>query len=234
MSEDSENYETHRLQQAVNARRLSEIELELGCPSVPDFLTNFKKISGEADDYPWREWVCSTRHRVIPDPELELIDEAEALISRETSAFGTRLSFLRSDNPELAPIGSDFKIIPWLMLLRDEDDASGADACELYWVVRSGFNLLPPEYSIPSSDCKNYSSATEAESETHMFDELMRAKEAGYLDTWDVIKKECNCEHLSQPHFIHALGMLSKEDPNGVKKLGFTARKLIRTILFSW
>ena len=51
-----------------------------------------------------------------------------------------------------------------------------------------------------------------------MYDEIMRAKEAGYLDTWDVIRRESDCEDMTQPHLIHPLGMLSKIDPDGRKK----------------
>ena len=103
-------------------------------------------------------------------------------------------------------------------MLREERDDSGADACQLYWVIRSGFDILPYNYDIPKSDLANYPSATEPEAEEHMFQELMRAKDAGYLDTWDVIRRECNCEHLESPHFVHPLGMLSKLDPDGKKK----------------
>jgi hypothetical protein len=47
----------------------------------------------------------------------------------------------------------------------------------------------------------------------------MRAKKAGYLDTWEIIRREAGCEHLEKPHTIHPLGMLSKEYPDGTKKL---------------
>ena len=50
-----------------------------------------------------------------------------------------------------------------------------------------------------------------------MFDELMRAKKASYLDTFDVIRREAGCEHLEKPDIVHPIGMLSKEDPDGRK-----------------
>ena len=120
-SEESENNKTYKkLKYAFITGRLHEIELELGCPSIPDYLTDFASFSGEADDYPWREWVCSTEHRVLGLSELSLIEQAELLVAQDGSAFGTRLRYLRDDNPDLLPVGSGFKIFPWLMLLREE------------------------------------------------------------------------------------------------------------------
>ena len=56
-------------------------------------------------------------------------------------------------------------------MLREEKNDAGASACELYWVVRSGFNLLPFNYDIPTSDLSNYPSATEPEAEEHMYND---------------------------------------------------------------
>ena len=84
--------------------------------------------------------------------------------------------------------------------------------------MRSGFNLLPFQYDIPTSDLDNYPSATEPNAESHMFNEIMHAKEAGYLDTWEVIRRESDCEDMTKPQLIHPLGMLSKIDPDGRKK----------------
>jgi hypothetical protein len=99
---------------------------------------------------------CSQSNiRVISQREFELIVEAESLIEHEGSDFGNRLRLLRADRPDLLPISSGCKILPWLLLLQEERDIGGADACEIYWVIRSGFNLLPFEYDIPELDLDN-------------------------------------------------------------------------------
>ena len=128
------NYVSYRLEQMAGI---------LGCDILPPFLSDFSSFSGTAEDHNWKSWECSTANRNISDIELQLLDEAEALIEQEGSEFGDRLRALRADRPDLAPLSSGFKIFSWLLMLREERDDSGADACQLYWVIRSGFDILP-------------------------------------------------------------------------------------------
>ena len=90
---------------------------ELGYPVIPDFLTNFDSFHGSADDHDWKRWTCSTADRFLSERELSLIDEAENLVEQEGSDFGDRLRALRADRPDLRPLSSGFKIIPWLLML---------------------------------------------------------------------------------------------------------------------
>jgi hypothetical protein len=136
----------------------------------------------------------------VSDFELHSTDAAKRLIEGECSKFGDRLKLFRTDRPDLQPLSSGMRIFSWLLLLREEWDEVGADACELHWLVRSGFNLLPFQYDIPTSDLDNYPSATEPDAQSH--NEIMRTKEAGYLDTWDVIRRESDCD-AATPYGCH-------------------------------
>ena len=193
----------------------SELERLLrqqGYPDRSDILRSFEAFSGGAEDHPWRSWVCSVSNREL---ELEAIEEAELLVANEGTAFSRHLRALRHGRPDLLPVPSGQKILPWLALLREETDH--VEACEIYWILRSGFNLLPYLYGdCPDSDLQNYASATEAEDA--VWRELSRAIDCGYLDEWEVIRREAGCEDLEEPAIVHALGLLSKLNPDGTAK----------------
>ena len=145
-----------------------------GYPDRPDILRSFEAFSGGAEDHPWRSWVCSVSNREL---ELEAIEEAEQLVANEGTAFGRHLRALRHGRPDLLPVPSGQKILPWLALLREETEH--VEACEIYWILRSGFNLLPYLYGdCPDSDLQNYASATEAEDA--VWRELSRAIDCSY------------------------------------------------------
>lgn len=189
-----------------------------GCPDTPSALCNFKTFAGTADDYDWKSWTTSTEHRSFDDDELFWLLLAEDEVMQSGTVFARHLQAKRTDRPDVAPIPSGWKLLPLLCML--SEDSEFAQAAEVYWILRSGYDLVEfttdGETEVPNYEFDNYPNATA--NEPVVDKEVDRLHSKGYVDFWEHIRAEAGCEHLDRPHYILPVNLLQKVNPDGSAK----------------
>eukprot|EP01043_Picozoa_sp_COSAG02_P030118 COSAG02_NODE_1909_length_10419_cov_238.761725_1_plen_189_part_10 len=116
-------------------------------------------------------------------------------------------------------MASNLHLPAWLRLLAEETEEGEAEkAAQLYLWLRSGFAILPGSTSMPPQWRRNYNSALDAATDVTL--ELQRLLRKGHLLPWSSARRRFkSCEHLSRPHVVLAMGLITKVTDEGDTKL---------------
>ncbi|HIM55311.1 MAG TPA: hypothetical protein EYM39_01275 [Candidatus Latescibacteria bacterium] len=149
-----------------------------------------------------------------PDSWESLLTAEQATIATD-SHFGRELGRLLEDPPPL--VRSDLRLTAWLRMLSEETDPVHARAAAaLYLQISRGWFVLPRGSSPAPQWTRNYSSATDAD--TQVTAEIARLVAAGHLLDWD--DAQAQFPHLQgkdRPTICLALGFVQKTVDGRVK-----------------
>jgi len=149
-----------------------------------------------------------------PDSWESLLVAEQATVATDTH-FGRELALLLEDPPPL--VRSDLKLTAWLRMLSEETDPVHARAAAtLYLQISRGWFVLPRGSSPPPQWTRNYSSATDAD--TQVTAEIARLVAAGHLLDWDDAQSQFPAlQGKDRPTVCLALGFVTKTVDGRVK-----------------
>ena len=139
----------------------------------------------------------------------EDLDGAERKVCSSGSAFGARLTELRSQHEGWPFMAGNLDPAAWLRVLSDDPDPAAA---EVYFSVSRGFCILPPELvaTFPQQERDNYQSALEHADVVDA--EIERLLGKNMLATWADVCEENGWPETTEPAMVLALGVVLRND----------------------
>lgn len=136
------------------------------------------------------------------------LDAAELNVCKTGSAFGLRLSELRTAHADWPFVVGNLNLAGWLRALSDDDDPQAA---EVYFSLSRGFTLLPPELatSFKATCTKNYTSALEHPEAVDA--EIFRLKQLGFIDEFETVRDTLGLDPNTEPNIL-AIGAVVKKN----------------------
>ena len=178
--------------------------------SVRAMLTCFQSFNQSASDIDWKSWSSPTSDHQHP---VSALCHAEKAVASSDSNFGRQLLQYMLLHPDSAPVPSGQHLLAWLSVLFEEPNSEVA--AEVYWTLRSGFDILPPGEPFHGPAVDNYGSAMEhPEIVDAEFDRLLSK---GYVCQWHEFLRHHGLPPDTKPGVILPIGVLTKTENGRVK-----------------